>query len=86
MFARLKSSSDGERIYVQIVVNERVPDLICGKRLVSRQRVIATLGRVEHLDDMERGFRVEELTTALVGVQATRATKRRRHAVQATAD
>lgn len=78
MFGRLKRSSDGKRIYLQVVSNERRREPSTGgfsypsQPQRTYQRVIATLGRVDHLDELERGFRVEEITVALVGVRPTR--------------
>ncbi len=65
MFARLKMS--GGRAYVQVVISHRNAE---GQ---SRQRVLATLGRVDHLTDEEQFVVIAGLSAALQHVRPTRA-------------
>ncbi len=72
MFARLKESTDGKRVYVQIVANVREARHPYEREKKTRQRVIATLGRVDHLDPAVQRWTAENLTLAISELRVTR--------------
>jgi hypothetical protein len=67
MYARLKGAADSERVYVQVVSTSR--SHVDGRVF---QHVIATLGRVDDLDDLQRQEVLTHLNAGLKGVQPTR--------------
>lgn len=74
MFARLKPSTN-DRVYVQVIHSYRRSGALCGES--PKQKVVATLGRVDHLPERERLLVVERLNYGLEGIRVTGGKRRR---------